>query len=101
MNLFIIFLILQDNGPVPECPSGYTLAVGDIPGIPDLGSTIPVTSSDACAYLCEGEPTCCSYLWSEDDEECNLNTECAPSDTNANRPPDFQFCERGRSNSIN
>ena len=73
-----------------ECPTGYKLVDGDIPGW-GWKSTHNVETIDDCATLCSDHVECCSYEWSPTAHICNLNKVCQPTE---DKYRDYFFCQR-------
>ena len=73
-----------------QCPDGYKLKEGDIPGWGQIGhnKTVVATITD-CSNMCNNEPNCCSFEYSRTDKKCNLNTDCIPTQ---NKYLDYHFC---------
>ena len=63
-----------------QCPYGYVLKEGDIPGWGQVGHnpTVEATITD-CSNRCNNEPICCSFEYSQTEKKCNLNTGCKPT----------------------
>ena len=76
-----------------DCPEGYNLQPGDIPGWGQIGKN-PSTETDVsgCSKRCNEEASCCSFEYSPTEHKCNLNKDCAPSQ---NKYKDYAFCTKG------
>ena len=57
-----------------DCPSGYELKHGDIPGWGQVGKnpSIERKISD-CSARCDNQEECCSFEYSPTRKRCNLN----------------------------
>ena len=72
-----------------DCPSGYEVKQGDLPGWgTGLGSRLPLTRQ-GCADKCSGKDECLSFEHSNSQMLCNLNKVALPSRP---RNSDFTFC---------
>ena len=61
-----------------QCPYGYVLKEGDIPGSGLSLETVEATIAD-CSHRCNNKPNCCSFEYSQTEKKCNLNTGCTPT----------------------
>ena len=76
-----------------DCPAGYILNTGDIPGWGQVGSNPSIEDAvSGCSERCNDEPQCCSFEYSKTEKKCSLNTGCSPT-TGAYK--DYAFCVRG------
>ena len=57
-----------------DCPSGYELKYGDIPGWGQVGKnpSFEKKISD-CSERCDNQEECCSFEYSPTRKRCNLN----------------------------
>ena len=83
---------LSDDDSLLECPRGYTLKEGDIPGWGQLGSNPTIESTIlGCSNRCNDESSCCSFEYSPTTKKCNLNRECQPT---VSVYQDYAFCTK-------
>jgi len=81
-----------------RCRQGYKPARGCFQDLPGIGfrTELNIGTSDACGKLCDKSsfPTCCSYEWSLEKKQCNLNHKC----DKPTRPKvgDFVFCAKDK-----
>ncbi len=73
-----------------DCPNGFTLMEGDIPGWGQVGSSREFTIK-RCANRCNDESSCCSFEYSPTKKICNLNRDCEPTES---AYQDFAFCTK-------
>ena len=81
----------QLNG---QCPYGYVLKEGDIPGSGLSFETVEATIAD-CSNRCNNKPNCCSFEYSQTEKKCNLNTGCTSTTGQGSLP--WLFCTKGNS----
>ena len=77
-----------------ECPDGYDLSPGDIPGFGTLFGTKEenVATVADCGDKCDSHSDCWSIEYSASRKICNLNKERLPT---AEAYRDFIFCSKG------
>ena len=78
---------------ISDCPQGYQLTQGDIPG---WGNSIKPggylnQNIGQCKDLCNANNLCCSFEWSPTERRCNLNQECVPTE---GKYKDYLFCHK-------
>merc|ERR1719312_2344450 len=76
-----------------DCPQGYKLTPGDIPGWGDSikpGGYLNQNMGQ-CKDLCNANNLCCSFEWSPTERRCNLNQECVPTE---GKYKDYLFCHK-------
>ena len=75
-----------------DCPNGFTLMEGDIPGWGQVGSNPTIESTIVgCANRCNDESSCCSFEYSPTTKKCNLNSDCEPTQGVFQ---DYAFCTK-------
>ena len=75
-----------------DCPNGFTLMEGDIPGWGQVGSNPTRESTvEGCANRCNDESSCCSFEYSPTKKRCNLNRDCEPTES---AYQDYAFCTK-------
>ena len=87
-NVKVIILFFK----ISECKKGFHLVPGDYPGWGQVGSHTNIADTDECGKLCEDNPSCRSYEYSNTDGKCNLNTVASPSQ---GIYQDYAFCVSG------
>ena len=81
-------------GPNGLCPSSYIYTVGDVAGWGSLpgGRLSSVDDIETCAGHCDANSNCCSFEYSPRTKNCNLNSECRPTQGVFE---DYNFCVKG------
>jgi len=74
-----------------ECPSGYVLSPGDIPGWGSIRGGLTAASSTECGAMCNAEEDCRSFEYSSTAKRCNLNREKTPT---MPQYKDYSFCSQ-------
>ena len=75
-----------------DCPTGYYLGKGDIPGWGQIRGEIETTMA-GCGEECNNTTECCSFEFSRSVSLCNLNRDCQPT---VQPYKDFYFCIKDR-----
>ena len=73
-----------------RCPAGYNNHFGDVSGWGSIRGLASVKNIESCAKHCDITSGCCSFEYSQSEQSCNLNSECAPTSTEVYK--DFSFC---------
>ena len=83
-----------DSITTSDCPYGFTLMEGDIPGWGQVGSNPTRESTvEECANRCNDESMygCCSFEYSAKTKLCFLNSDCVPTQ---GVYQDYAFCTK-------
>lgn len=78
-----------------DCPKGYTLKPGDVPGWGSVSNNPKSSTSTVsdCSALCDLDASCFSFEYSVTTRICNLNKEKEPT---SGRFEDYSFCSKDK-----
>ena len=88
-GVLLLFLIAMGEGDT-ECMDGYTVEVGDIPGMGQIKGGIEASLAE-CGTMCSRDVTCCSFEYSTSTGLCNLNWDYRTTNI---QYTDYIFCRR-------
>ena len=86
-GLFVVLNVVKGGS---ECPEGFRLNDGHIPGDGQIKSEDNL-SLEECGALCLEEITCCSLEYNKESKKCNLNWDYRPYNLKAGQT---NFCSK-------